>query len=235
MSRLVEPALLEKVLEYKMPEKAFETLDKHKPLILVGTTGAGKNTVAKYIEENSDWQRMVTTTTRPPREGEVNGKDYWFVNDTQIEKLIDSNAMIEANNFPKGSSTIYGTSLEAYESVIKSGHDPMLLIDINGTQKLVSRVEDLRPFFILPPSFEEWVKRLEERGTMTHVEKTRRFRSAVDELNIALKSEKFLFVINKEIPQVGKEILADLSDAATQHHNRELAKRLLEEIEAHHF
>lgn len=233
MKSVVNPSLVKKVSQYTMPPAAFELLGKHEPLILVGTTGAGKNTIAKYIEQNSNWRQMVSTTTRPPREGELNGKDYWFVSEKDMEAFLDNHGMIEVKQLHN--QQVSGTSIAAFRSVIESGHKPILLIDIHGTLEIAKHVENLRPFFILPPSFDEWTQRLEERGPMSHVEKSRRFRSAIDELGIALRSEKILFVINREISQVGQEILASRSDPTIQHNNRELAKNLLEEIQAHHF
>ncbi len=229
----IHSQLLEKVRAYKMPPKAFELLDRHKPLILVGTTAAGKDTVTDFIEQNSDWHRMVTHTTRPMRAGEANGKTYWFVTEEEMLKLLETESMIETKELHQ--QQVSGTSIGAYQTVIDSGHNPILPIDVHGTVDIIKHAENVQPYFILPPSFEEWMRRLEKRGGMTHAEKSRRFKSATDELNVAIKNEKFIFVVNSEVAQVAAEILGGRSDPVTQHHNRILAQELIEDITAHHF
>jgi guanylate kinase len=211
-----------------MPAQAAELLTAHHPLIIAGVTAAGKDTILKYIEESTDWRHVITHTTRLPREGELNGKNYWFVSEDDMLKLLLDKAMIEAKAVH--GNTVYGTSLKAYKTVLDLGQRPMLRIDIQGIGELTNKLPRLQAAFILPPSFEIWMERLDKRGHMSHVEKVQRLRSAQIELREALKSRHFIFIVNNDIIATAKELLSGATDARSQHDNRELALRLIDNI-----
>ena len=126
--------------------------------------------------------------------------------------------------------TIYGTSITAYQSVIDQNYNPLLRIDIQGILELANQMPDVRAMFILPPSFEVWMERLEQRGRMSHVEKIKRLRSAQMELREALNSRHFIFVLNREYKITAREILNGATDGQTQYHNREVAQQLIDNI-----
>ncbi len=220
--------LIEAVRGYKMPASATELLVQYKPLIISGVTAAGKDTILSYIESSSQWRHSVTHTTRSPRAGEVDGINYWFVNEESMLELLKNQSMIEAQTIH--GNTVYGTSLKAYRDVLSQGHKPLLRIDIQGIKELTNHIPDLRATFILPPSFEEWMQRIERRGRMSHIEKIQRLRSAQTEIKEALLSRHFIFIVNKDVPTAASEIINSVTDGPTQHHNRELANRLIDSI-----
>lgn len=220
--------LFEAVRSYKMPAIAAEIVVKHKPLVITGVTAAGKDTVLKYIEQTADFRHVITHTTRQLRPGEANGQNYWFVDDRQMLDLLDGQKMIEAKSVH--GSTVYGTSIAAYRQVLDSGYKPMLRIDVQGTLELANQLPRLQASFILPPSFEIWMERLEKRGRMSHVEKAQRLKSAQVELKAAMNSRHFIFMVNREVSLTAAELIAGTTDARTQHHNRELAKQLIDHI-----
>jgi guanylate kinase len=220
--------LLELTQSYKMPASAAELLKQNKPLILAGVTAAGKDTILKQIEQSSEWRHSVTHTTRAPRADEQDGVNYWFVDEQQMLELLQSEKMIEAQAIH--GETIYSTSIAAYQSVIDQNHNPLLRIDIQGILELANQIPDLQAMFILPPSFEVWMERLEKRGHMSHVEKIKRLRSAQMELREALKSRHFIFILNRDYQMTAKEILGGSSDGLTQHRNREVAQQLIDHI-----
>lgn len=227
MQQDIHKQLIEKIRTYRIPQAALELLGQHKPLIISGTTAAGKDTVAEYIEANSNWRRIVTHTTRAPRAGEVNGKNYCFVDDAEMYKLLNANEMIEAK-FVHG-HTIYGSSIAAYQTIIDKGSKPIMRIDIQGIEEILKDIPNISPIFILPPSFEVWMNRLDKRGAMSHTEKERRLQSARIEMGKALKNQKFKLVVNRDVDECAREVLNNIIDPVTQNRNRELAKTLIEE------
>lgn len=228
MAATLNHRLIESVRAYRMPADAAEILIKKPPLIISGVTAAGKDTVLRYIEQTTSWRHVVTHTTRELRMGESNGLNYWFVDEQAMLELLSQHKMIEAKLVH--GNTVYGTSIEAYKKVLSEGYRPMLRIDIQGILELTNQLPRLRAVFILPPSFEIWMERLEKRGRMSHIEKIQRLKSAQSELKEAMGSRHFIFVVNREIPITAAELLSGATDGRTQYQNRELAKQLIDHI-----
>ena len=128
---------------------------------------------------------------------------------------------------------VSGSSVQAYRAVLSAGQKPMLRIDIQGVRDLRIRVPGIRPYFILPPSFEVWMERLDKRGHMSHVERVQRLHSARLELETAIEDEHFILLINDEIPRVAQEIVDGITDIPSQQRNRQLAHQLIDHIKAH--
>ncbi|WP_066555362.1 guanylate kinase [Croceicoccus bisphenolivorans] len=132
--------------------------------ILSSPSGAGKTTIArKLLAADDDLRLSVSATTRPMRPGEVEGKDYHFVDQPTFDTMVDEHAFLEwAHVF--GHS--YGTPKAQIWNGMKEGKDFLFDIDWQGTQQLNQRAsEDVVPVFILPPSIDELRRRLESRGT----------------------------------------------------------------------
>jgi guanylate kinase len=223
--------LLDAVRTYKMSAEAVELVSANPPLIISGTTGTGKDVIEQHIQKISSWRHVVTHTTRPLRRGEQNGVDYWFVSEEEMLRLINDQAFIEVKFIHN--NQVSGPSIAAYKAALSDGHKPMLRIDIQGIEELHRNVKGLRPFFVLPPTFESWMERLGGRGHMSHVERAKRMHSAQKELEIAIANEHFILVVNDEISRVSKEIIDNITDIPTQSRNRELAKNLVEQARAY--
>lgn len=214
-----------------MPRAADELLMAHSPLILAGVSGSGKDAIAECIRAESDWRHVVTHTSRQLRPEEENGKQYWFVGEEEMLQMAKDGEFIEIKWIHD--SQVSGSSIKAYNSVIRARHKPMMYLDVQGIETILEHGIAIRPFFILPPSFDVWIERLDKRGRMSHVERTHRLRSAKKELEVAIRNDKFVLVINDEIPRVSREILQGFSDSASQHRHRELAKQLIDHIQAY--
>lgn len=225
----VHTQLIAAVKNYKMPPAAAEFLGQNPPLIICSVTASGKNTIADYIiKARQNYQETVSHTTRAPRQGEIDGVHYWFVDEIKMLELVHAQVFIEAKAIH--GQTIYGTSIESYKTVIKQGHKPLLIIDVQGVEEISQAVPQLRPFFILPPSYEEWMNRLHSRGVVTEEDKARRLVSARRELETVLRNPAYILVVNDNIDRAAKEILSGKVDEATQAKNRQLAKKLLEQL-----
>lgn len=150
--------------------------------ILSSPSGAGKSTIARMIlESDEEISLSVSVTTRPRREGEVDGVDYHFINDEQFQKLVDDNALLEwAHVFGHK----YGTPKAAVKQGLKDGKDFLFDIDWQGTQQLYQRAEgDVVRVFILPPSIEQLHDRLRKRGTDSDEVIARRMAQAKSEIS----------------------------------------------------
>lgn len=144
-------------------------------------SGAGKTSLVKaLLEQTKAIGVSVSHTTRDPREGEINGKDYNFVTQDEFKSLIEQNAFLEhAQVF----DNFYGTSQFWVEQELESGRDVILEIDWQGAQQIRQQMPDMVSVFILPPSREELLKRLTGRGTDSEEVIARRMQDAESEMS----------------------------------------------------
>jgi guanylate kinase len=220
--------LLEKVRSYKMPQAAQELLSSNPPLVICGITAAGKNSVMRYIAETSDYRHVITHTTRQPRNESEDTHEFHFVNDEQMLALINAQAMIETKEVH--GDKIYGTSIKAYQDTLAGGHKPVLIIDVQGVKDISRYLPGLQAYFLIPQSFDDWMRMMEKRGRMSHSERLRRMHSARDELESVLRSEGFTMLINQDIPRTAKIILSGGRDLSSQRQSRETAQQLIERL-----
>lgn len=150
--------------------------------ILSSPSGAGKSTIArKILEADSDIRLSVSVTTRPPRAGEVNGRDYFFISETEFHQMVEDEELLEwATVF----GHFYGTPKAAVKQGLKNGQDFLFDIDWQGTQQLYQRSEgDVVRVFILPPSIDALHQRLRSRGTDSEEVIAGRMARAHDEIS----------------------------------------------------
>ena len=132
-------------------------------VILSGPSGAGKDTVLKELmEENPKTKLSVSVTTRQPRAGEVDGKDYHFLSREQFEDLIRKDGVLE---YAEYCGNFYGTPKAQVEAWQQEGFDVILEIEVQGAKKVMQKCPDAVSVFILPPSLQVLEKRLRRRAT----------------------------------------------------------------------
>ncbi len=132
--------------------------------ILSSPSGAGKTTIARrLLAEDGEIKLSVSVTTRPMRPGEVDGKDYYFVNQAEYDRMVAADEFYEwATVFGHG----YGTPKAHIRAGLKAGQDFLFDIDWQGTQQLYQKdQQDVVRVFLLPPSIDELQRRLNGRGT----------------------------------------------------------------------
>ena len=133
--------------------------------IISGSSGVGKGTVIKEFLKNADNIYLsVSTTTRNPRDGEVHGVNYFYVNKDDFKKAVENGDFLEWAEF---GGNCYGTSRSAVEKTLKEGKNVLLEIEVQGAKQVKEKMPEAVTIFILPPSIEEIEKRLRGRGTET--------------------------------------------------------------------
>lgn len=170
---------------------------KRKGILIVvsGFSGAGKGTLMKRLVQDYDnYALSVSMTTRAPRKGETEGKEYFFVSRQEFEDRIADNALVE---FASYCDNYYGTPREYVEEQLNRGKDVILEIEIQGALKVKEKFPNALLLFVMPPSATELKKRLEKRGTETSEVIMKRLSRAAEE---AEGIEKYDYiVINDEL------------------------------------
>lgn len=131
-------------------------------LVLSGFSGVGKGTVAKRLVKKYGYSLSVSATTRQPREGEVNGREYFFKTEAEFKNLIDYNGFIE---YARYVDNYYGTPRKFVEDELKAGHNVILEIEVQGAFHIKEQYEDALLIFITAPSAMAIKQRLIGRGT----------------------------------------------------------------------
>ncbi|KAI7899920.1 guanylate kinase [Cokeromyces recurvatus] len=135
-----------------------------KIFVISGPSGSGKSTLLKrlFSEYPNTFGFSISHTTRKPRPGEVDGKDYHFVDLQDMVKEVEAGKFIESATF---SGNMYGTSIKAVEDVVQSGKVCMLDIDMQGVQSVKKTSLNPKYIFVQPPSVQVLEERLRGRGT----------------------------------------------------------------------
>lgn len=176
-------------------------------LVLSSPSGAGKSTIARAILEDDDEIDMsVSVTTRPPRPGEVDGRDYYFIDRTEFDLLVNRGQLLE---HAKVFDNYYGTPREPVMAALSDGRDIMFDIDWQGTQQLEENaLEDLVRVFILPPSSHELERRLNTRAQDSQSVIAGRMAKAADEMSHY--TEYDWVIVNNNVEQSVENVRAIL-------------------------
>ena len=172
-------------------------------IVLSGPSGVGKGTVraAIFAKGNQKFVYSVSATTRKPRPGEVDGKDYFFKSREEFEEMIAKEELLEYANF---CNNYYGTPKAFINETIKSGKDIILEIEVQGAMQAKSAYPDAILIFIMPPTFEELQSRLIGRGTESNDVIEARLNRAREEL-LAFKEYDYI-VINDNLEDAVTDI-----------------------------
>jgi len=178
-------------------------------VVLAGPTAVGKGTVSAYIRDHHpEVQLSVSATTRAPRPGEVNGVHYYFVNDEEFDRMVADDELLEwavVHN-----SYRYGTPRPPIDEALAAGKRVLLEIDLQGARTVRKVMPQALLIFLLPPTWEELVRRLTGRGTENVEEQQRRLETA--KIELAAQDEFDAKVVNREVGQAAADVVA-LMDA----------------------
>lgn len=177
-------------------------MSKGKLIVMSGCSGVGKSTVlARVMERRDDLLFSVSATTRPPREGEVDGVSYSFISQEEFQNMIASDAFVEYDGHM---ANWYGTPKAQLEEKLERG---IVLLDIepNGAFRVRQARPDAVLIFIAPPSMEELERRLRSRGDTTEEQIEKRLARASWEMEQSAKYDHV--VVNREVQTCAEEIL----------------------------
>lgn len=181
-------------------------------IVLAGPTAVGKGTVSTYIRQNyPDVLLSVSATTRAPRPGEVDGVNYYFVDDAEFDRMIEAGELLE--HATVHNAFRYGTPRAPIERALDEGCSVLLEIDLQGARQVRASMPEARLIFLLPPSWEELVRRLIGRGTEDAAEQQRRLETAKVEL--AAQDEFDYRVVNHTVADAAREVVELMTVRAT--------------------
>ncbi len=171
-------------------------------VVLAAPSGAGKTTIARLlVEREEDFAFSVSATTRPPRRGERDGEDYWFVDESRFREMIREGAFAE---WAEVHGNLYGTPLGSIAEASRGGRHVILDIDVQGARQIREAVPEALLLFIFPPSVEVLLQRLTGRGTEGRALVRRRLETALQEMEAA---ESFdFFVLNDDLERAVVEV-----------------------------
>lgn len=152
-------------------------------IVLSGPSGVGKGTVRKelFSQANTNYEYSISMTTRNPREGEVDGVDYFFKSREEFEALIEQGGLLEHAEFV---GNYYGTPLAYVNETLDAGRDVFLEIEVQGAKQIREKAPDALFIFLAPPSLSELKSRLVGRGTETADVIAKRIATAEEELEM---------------------------------------------------
>lgn len=193
----------ELIANYEPSDKAVELIRNTHIALLVGISGAGKDTIKKQLLTLSDYSDIVSHTTRPPRVNngvlEVAEVDYHFIDETTAKTMLENHDFIEAKLVHH---TVYGTSLKELEKASDANKIAVTDIDVQGVSEYKAISSSVVAIFVIPPSYSIWRERLAQRYESPEAfdaEWTKRRNSAVSELTHALEVPYYHFIINDSL------------------------------------
>ena len=197
--------------------------------VVSGFSGAGKGTLMKaLLEKHDNYALSISATTRKPREGEVHGREYFFLTVDEFEELIARDQLIEHARYV---SNYYGTPRSYVEEKMAEGKDVILEIEIQGALKVKEKFPETLLVFVVPPSAEELKKRLIGRGTETMEVIEQRMKRATEEAE-EMDSYDYILVnddLDKAVEDLHNLIQSQHMQASC---NAELIKTMKKELMA---
>ena len=181
--------------------------EKGKLIVISGPSGSGKSTVVnKAIQGRKDMCFSTSVTTRSPRPGEVDGKDYFFIDPQRFQEMVDRDELLEHAQYVAHS---YGTPRAFVEQKLNEGLNVILDIEVQGARQVREKMKEAVLIFIVPPSLEELRRRLVNRGTDAADVIEARLQRASEELKEADLYD--YLIINDDLETAAREFTSILT------------------------
>ena len=194
--------------DYKPSLEILDILQTTQLVVVAGPSASGRNTIINSLIMTGKYHFLVSDTTRRPRINngvpERSGEEYWFIGEDEFLHGLKNGAYLEAAIIHN--QQVSGISIRELNKAAETGRIAITDVEIQGCDNIKSFSDTTIPIFILPPTFEEWMKRMDGRGVMSPEEKRRRLTSAANEIQLATQRSYFKFVINWDIKVTVEEI-----------------------------
>lgn len=205
-------------------------------VVLSGIAGGGRNTVIRYLIANYNYGFIVSDTTRPPklRDGrmEENGVDYYFRNEDDLLEDLRQGEFVEAELIHN--QQVSGTSIREVQRIAAMGKIPISDYEFGGANAIADAKPDATIIGLLPPNYDEWLRRLSGRETMHHEEFIDRLATAKKVLENMLSKDYFKYVVNDNFAHSAEAICQIVEhgnySSEVEQHGRAVAKELLQKI-----
>jgi guanylate kinase len=176
-------------------------------VVLSGPSGTGKGTICKELLQNiPNLHYSISATTRPPRAGEVNGVNYWFIAKEDFQSMVDNDELLE---WAEVYGNYYGTPRRYVDAQLHSGKDVVLEIDTQGAMQVKAKFPQGVFIYIVPPSIDELTARINKRGSDSPEAIEKRLSCVHYELSRAYHYN--YIVVNGEVAKATAEIAAIIS------------------------
>jgi guanylate kinase len=184
---------------------ASSTCTGHNLVVISGPSGAGKTTVSRALPGRLDLLLSISATTRPPRRGEADGVDYFFLTKEEFKKRVAENRFVE---WAEVFGHCYGTPIEGLERARKSGRMLLLEIDVQGGIQIKKKFPEALAILLLPPDDRALRERLSHRGTESAQDAEHRFAKAQEEVRMARQSRCYdVEVVNDQLADTVNEVV----------------------------
>jgi guanylate kinase len=226
--------------QYAISSVGAELVKATPIVLLVGVSGAGKDTIKHRLLETGRYHHIISHTTRAPRQNgdtlEQDGVDYHFIDQAEAMRMIREHEFVEAKMY---SGNVYGTSIAEIQKAHDEGKTAITDLEVQGVAEYKNISSSVIAEFILPPNYDEWQRRLHARYGTTGADPAdiaKRMKTAIAELEEALGQTYYHFVVNESLDEAVKAV-----DSIARHHDefttidrsfRVWAERLLEELQA---
>lgn len=222
---------------YSPSERAINSIRDIPMAVFTGVSGAGRNTIINHLVDTGRYYFVISDTTRSPkvRDGQLeqDGVNYHFRDEDAVLEDLKNGEFLEAEVIHN--QQVSGISIRELETGGKTGKILITDVDVEGPANVLRAKPNARVFFIVPPSYDEWLKRLKARETMSDEELANRTNTAVKIIKNALANDHYSFVINESSTEsahmVDEQLTSGSVDAAHDAEVRDIARKILAELE----
>lgn len=218
--------------DYHLSESALQTLKQTRLVLLTGVTAAGRNTIINELLGTGEYHYIVSDTSRKPRVNdgvpERDGVEYWFRSESEVLEDIRAGNFLEAEVIH--GQQVSGISIRELERAHQEHKIAITDVDIGGISNVMNLKPDTVALLILPPSFDEWVKRIRGRGDMPEEEYHRRLQTAVRIFEAGLQDENLKIVINAQLADTAAFVHHLVTSGEYTVEQRERGRQLLESL-----
>lgn len=237
MNELKELDKFKRILSaYTISPEGKKLLAQTKVVLMTAISASGRNTIIRELVKTGSFYFIVSDTTRQPRTNdgvlEQNGVEYWFRSEKEVLADLENGKFLEAAIIHN--QQVSGISLRELEKAQAEGKYATTDIEVQGVHNIMASKPDAAAIFVLPPSYEEWQRRLLKRGDVSAREIENRHESARKELRAALREPYYHFLINDELSEAVKgvqKIAVGKITARYDKRGREIAQEILERLQ----